>query len=238
MMLKKIINSLIGPWTRARWGMAYLQYVRNTRSGAYAKCGEPVDLNGPLTLDPRYVELEPFTRLQPGVHIITAGGRVVVRRYSAIGAEALIVPGSHTPTVGLPQYMSTAHLNDTEATIVIEEDCWVGARCILLSHAHIGRGAIVAAGSTVTKDVPPYAVVAGSPAKVIAARFALEQVVAHERSLYAEADRMSRADLEELFATHLAGKRTIGTDELSAEARQRLSSLKAELGIEDYADGR
>ena len=51
--------------------------------------------------------------------------------------------------------------------VVIGADVWIGCRAIILKGVHIGRGAIVAAGSVVTKDVPPYSVVGGVPAKVI-----------------------------------------------------------------------
>lgn len=50
---------------------------------------------------------------------------------------------------------------------IIEDDVWIGARSIILPGRRIGKGAIVAAGSIVTKDVPPYTIVGGNPAKVI-----------------------------------------------------------------------
>ena len=50
---------------------------------------------------------------------------------------------------------------------MIGNDCWIGYGSLILSGVVIGDGAVVAAGSIVTHDVPPYAVVAGNPAKVI-----------------------------------------------------------------------
>jgi len=67
--------------------------------------------------------------------------------------------------------------------IVIEDDVWIGHGAIILSPTVIGRGAIVAAGSIVTKDVPQYAIVAGSPARVLRMRFSPEQIAEHERLL-------------------------------------------------------
>lgn len=52
----------------------------------------------------------------------------------------------------------------------IEDDCWLGANSVILSGVHIGRGAIVAAGAIVTKNVPPYAIVGGAPARLIKMR--------------------------------------------------------------------
>lgn len=55
----------------------------------------------------------------------------------------------------------------TNEGITVEDDVWLGSGAILLDGVRVGRGAIVAAGSVVTKDVPPFAVVGGVPAKVL-----------------------------------------------------------------------
>jgi maltose O-acetyltransferase len=52
----------------------------------------------------------------------------------------------------------------------IEDDVWIGARVIILPGITIGKGAIIGAGSVVTKDIPPYAICAGNPARVIRLR--------------------------------------------------------------------
>lgn len=53
------------------------------------------------------------------------------------------------------------------APVIIEDNCWIGANAILLPGVTIGRCSVVGAGSVVTKDIPPYSVVVGSPARVI-----------------------------------------------------------------------
>lgn len=58
-----------------------------------------------------------------------------------------------------------------KGSICIENDVWIGTHCVILTGVTIGNGAIVAANSVVTKDVPPYGIVAGSPAKLIGFRF-------------------------------------------------------------------
>jgi serine acetyltransferase len=60
--------------------------------------------------------------------------------------------------------------------IIIENDVWIGATTTIMSGVKISNGAVVAAGSIVTKDVPPYAIVAGNPAKVVKYRFTEEQI--------------------------------------------------------------
>ncbi len=61
--------------------------------------------------------------------------------------------------------------SDTKGDIVIEDDVWIGYGAKILSGVTIGQGAVVGAGAVVTKNVPPYAVVGGVPAKIIKYRF-------------------------------------------------------------------
>ena len=66
----------------------------------------------------------------------------------------------------------------------------------LLAGVHIGRGATVAAGAIVTKDIPPYCVCGGIPAKVIKFYWSIDQIIEHESRLYNEDERFSREELE------------------------------------------
>lgn len=61
---------------------------------------------------------------------------------------------------------------------------WIGYGSIVVSGVYIGRGAIVAAGSVVLKDVEPYSIVAGNPAREISKRFTDDQIQEHEKVLY------------------------------------------------------
>lgn len=62
----------------------------------------------------------------------------------------------------------------SKGSIIVEDDVWIGANAIILSGIRIGQGAVVAAGSVVTKDVEPYSIVAGNPAKIMKYRFPRE----------------------------------------------------------------
>lgn len=68
--------------------------------------------------------------------------------------------------------------------IVVENDVWIGYGAIIVSGVRIGHGAIVAAGSVVLKDVEPYSIVAGNPARVVSRRFSTEQIGEHEKNYY------------------------------------------------------
>lgn len=51
--------------------------------------------------------------------------------------------------------------------IRIDNDVWIGAGAIIMNGVHLGEGCVIGAGSVVTKDVPPYTIVAGNPARVV-----------------------------------------------------------------------
>lgn len=64
----------------------------------------------------------------------------------------------------------------TKGPIIVKDDVWIGFGSLVLSGVTIGQGAVIAAGSVVTKDVPPYAIVGGNPAHVIRYRFSNEKI--------------------------------------------------------------
>ena len=58
-------------------------------------------------------------------------------------------------------------ISPVEGKIVLNDDCWIGTGAIILPNVSIGKMAVVPAGAVVTRDVPPYSIVAGVPAKII-----------------------------------------------------------------------
>ncbi len=74
-------------------------------------------------------------------------------------------------------------LPENDIDVFVGDGVWCGCNVTILKGCHIGRGAVIAAGSVVTKDVPPYAIVGGNPAKLIKYRFSEEQILEHERVL-------------------------------------------------------
>lgn len=77
--------------------------------------------------------------------------------------------------------------------IIVDDDVWIGYGTTIMSGVHIGQGAVVAAGAVVTKDVPPYAIVGGVPAKVIKYRFEPEMI---EELLQIDYGKLSKEDIE------------------------------------------
>ena len=83
-----------------------------------------------------------------------------------MGPGAKIFSSNHSAQIGLPMNIQPPREKD----ITIGNDVWLGANAVVLAGVTIGDGAIVAAGSVVTKDIPPYTIVTGVPAAPIKTR--------------------------------------------------------------------
>lgn len=89
-------------------------------------------------------------------------GKIIIGSHTDIASEVMIWTSEHD--------LSSAHWQAIEAPVIIGDYCFIGPRAIILPGVNIGKGAVVAAGAIVTKDVPPMTIVAGIPAKAIGKR--------------------------------------------------------------------
>jgi acetyltransferase-like isoleucine patch superfamily enzyme len=115
------------------------------------------------------------------------------------GPNVTIRGGNHSShIVGklMADYTLADKLPDDDAPVIIEEDVWVGTGAIILKGVRFGRGAIVAAGAVVTKNVPPYSIFGGIPAKLLRFRFSIDEIIEHEVVLYPGSKRLSRVMLQ------------------------------------------
>lgn len=107
------------------------------------------------TADERLI-IGDFCSLADGVKFVT-GGNHFTDRLSTYGMSSI------SPLGGDDGY--------TKGPIILKDDVWIATNALILSGVTIGQGACVVAGAVVVKDVPPYAIVGGCPAKVIKYRF-------------------------------------------------------------------
>lgn len=91
-----------------------------------------------------------------------AGADIVIGRNVAIGPRVSFETTSH----GLVHRPATGR-DSRRATIIVEDEAWIGAGSILLPGVRVGRGAVVAAGAVVNKDVEAFSLVAGVPARMV-----------------------------------------------------------------------
>jgi len=106
-----------------------------------------------------------FCQFAPRV-IILSGGEHDLSRVTCYPLRSVLAPEKSTTNVD----------SASKGSVIIGNDVWVGTGAIILSGVSIGDGAIVAAGAVVTKDVPPYSIVGGNPAKLIRFRFSEDQI--------------------------------------------------------------
>ena len=105
--------------------------------------------------------------LSPNVHVGADSGRIEIGAHTAIGPGTVIRAANHRID---RQDMPIMHQGHVPGLIVIEEDVWIGANCVITPDVRIGRGAVVGAGAVVTRNVAPFSIVGGVPAKLIGMR--------------------------------------------------------------------
>lgn len=168
--------------------------------GKDARIGIPADLK-----KPRNIYLYDFARIGCRSTIMTMGNSKFIMKQGCLTAEGLVVVTSnHHQHIG--QFLSGKNDDNVYKDIIVEEDVWIGINVTLLSGAHIGRGAIIGACSVVTKEIPPYAIAVGNPAKVVKFKWTVDDIIEHEKLLYDENERIPREVLEKNYHEWLNNK--------------------------------
>lgn len=153
-----VLLSRLLRWHRFDLARAYIKRVYNIRVGKYSY-GFAQVCNRYSSLS----EMGAFCSLANNVTIIEANHPLTL---------ATTHPFAYDQVYGFaPDHLPVSEQHPRNSSVTIGHDVWIGANSTILSGLHIGTGAVVGAGSVVTKDVPPYAIVAGVPARIIRHRF-------------------------------------------------------------------
>ncbi len=133
--------------------------------GMFKSCGKKVNIeHGAFFASGRELELGDNSGLGLDCRVT---GPVSIGRDVMMGPNVMIVTQNHeTADTSIPMRLQTA----PKFKVTIGDDVWIGANVLILPGVTVGSGAILAAGAVVTKDVPPYAVVGGNPARVLKMR--------------------------------------------------------------------
>lgn len=129
-------------------------------------------------------------RLKVG-HFVYIGPDAIIRYPTVIGDLTMIAVGAqfigndHSYSqAGVPMWIAKPDRLPDEGVTVIESEVWIGQRTTIIAGVRIGRGSVIAAGSVVTKDVQPYTIVGGVPARFIKNRFTEAEKEKHIEALY------------------------------------------------------
>lgn len=137
-----------------------------------------------------------------GLRVLTYNkdNKLSIGNYCSIGPDVVFMLSadhyiSHISTFAFKVKVLNENLEGvSKGDIIVDDDVWIGYGATIMSGVHIGQGAVVAAGAVVTKDVPPYAIVGGVPAKVIKYRFDPEMI---EELLKVDFSKLSKEKIEE-----------------------------------------
>lgn len=126
------------------------------------------------------IKIGEYTTGRPEVLSYTNETQITIGKFCAIAENVTIVgAGGEHAYWKVSNYVFGAKYGQgilKERPTVIGNDVWIGTGAIILYGVHIGDGAVVGAGAVVTRDVPPYAIVVGVPAKVLRYRFTEDQI--------------------------------------------------------------
>ena len=197
----------------AKLDLFYLKWRRRNRHNDTAvRCMFPMD------------RVKVGNRSYGELYVLSYNDRYTLQigNFVSIGSEVtFILSADHALNhVSTFPYKTKVISGETEGIsrgdIIVDDDAWIGHGATILSGVHIGQGAVIAAGAVVNRDVPPYTVAGGVPAKTIRNRFSQEvtaflqtldyallnddMIRAHEEELYSDLDRMPLSQVQEMFA--------------------------------------
>lgn len=160
---KKSQNIFVHPSVKV-----YENVVFDTRFGGSITIGENSELlHGVLIMTyGGTIEIGSVCSINPYT-ILYGHGNLKIGNNVLIAAHTVIIPANHVYTdVNTPINLQGV----TAKGITIEDDVWIGTGCKILDGVTIGKGAVIAAGAVVNKDVQPYTIVGGVPAKELKKR--------------------------------------------------------------------
>lgn len=139
------------------------------------------------------IEVGDDVSLGRGAVLMATESKIRIGNKVMFGPNVTVVAGNHnTSQVGRFMYDITEKRPEDDQDVLIEDDVWVGCGVIILKGVRIGRGSVIAAGALINRDVQPYTIVGGVPAKIIGVRFPdLATLRRHDAALYAPEKQLS-----------------------------------------------
>lgn len=177
-LLYKIRNRFDGRW-----------YRKHIILKSFGKCGKNVVIGKQYDFaGNENFYFDDFVSIGNGATFYSTAAKIIIHSHVVFGPRVTIITGDHYYGL-IGKYIIDVKAEEKpkelklDKDVVFEGDNWIGANATILKGVTVHKGAIIAAGSVVTKDVPEYSIVAGVPAKVIKQRFSLSEIEEHERQI-------------------------------------------------------
>lgn len=194
LILRWLANSLI--FTQRLWRRFRMILLRP----AFRRYGHHFIFDPDSHYSYRNIEVGDDVSIGPGATFLASESKIIIGNKVLFGPNVTIVGGNHnTSIVGRFMYDIHEKRPEDDQDVIIENDVWVGSGATILKGVRVGRGSIIAAGAVVNKDVLPYTVVGGIPAKIITLRFdTTETISKHDALLYPKEKRLDDETLQEI----------------------------------------
>jgi acetyltransferase-like isoleucine patch superfamily enzyme len=165
----------------------------------FASCGKNVYFYPTQSyIHYKTIEVGTDSYIGPGAMLLSRDSYIKIGDKTMLGPNVSIIGGNHATHI-IGKFMFDYKIADKrpgdDQPVILESDVWIGSGSIILKGVNVGRGSIVAAGSVVTKNVPPYAIVGGAPSRIIKFRWSVEEILEHEKVLYKPEDRLLMDEL-------------------------------------------
>ena len=172
------------------------------KRGNFGYIADSVILTSPLSGDVRNVYIYNNVGIGPYALFSTPNAKIIIKGNCVIAEHLTIHTGNHARIVGkfVSEITDANKPNCYDKDVVIEKDVWIGSNVTILAGVHVGRGATIAAGAVVNKDIPPYCIAGGVPAKPIKFYWSIDEGLIHEANLYPEDERMSKGELDIIYS--------------------------------------
>lgn len=222
MRIKGFLYQLLGRIIQ-KMHSAYVHTVIKDCVSSFASFGQGSSLAYPFSIsginhyekfenpnDAKNIYVGKGVKLGQYIALFATRAKIIIGDRTFTGPNVTIMTGDHPYDIK-GKYMADNRKYEIKAAggdiskydkdVIIDEDVWIGCNVTILKGVHIGRGAIIAAGSIVTRSIPAYCIAGGNPAKVIKARWSVNDIIEHEIHLYDEDKRLSLEYITECIKT-------------------------------------
>ncbi len=168
----KILSLIVLPFFVLKRYLSSSGLINKVKINIYSLLGADISIHVKLESDVdllglKNIKIQGDSFIGKHTRIIAYNEKINIGRNVLIAANSTLITRSHVHTDLANPIRCQGYINKP---IYIEDNVWIGTNCIILAGVRIGEGSIVAANSVVNKDVEPYTIVGGSPAKFIKKR--------------------------------------------------------------------